>query len=249
MSGERDINSIYYYRLSSLVMHEDAVKLSAEKESDDDDKKADDDNDDKADEDDMESADLSDYDTDEDDDDEEESANRNAEFLRRFPAEKRRDVRNLTHIVSSMEVFSYLSDAAFVQCLEYMEYVDLKEGMVLFDEQSYDGSLYAVVSGRVDCRFEFVPTFTTNTNGDTNTGRPKHIFSVPSFEEYEDDDNNSDDVPSPFISFTAGDGDVVTSLLSMLTGLVRRFQERDGDDRDFLVPVVVGVRLIDVCCR
>ena len=77
----------------------------------------------------------------------------------------------------------------------------------------------------------------------------KHIFSVLSFEEYEDDDNNSDNLPSPFISFTAGNGDVVTLLLSMLTGLVRRFQERDRDDRDFLVPVVVGVRLIDVCCR
>lgn len=240
-------------RLSQLATHKDALKLNARKRqqqrrksgiggvtssgvlqggdtqssSSDEDYDADsltnlDQGSDGDDEEEEEEADLSDYDTDDEDDDETNGAAdgdntqqeaAQEESMQQLSPEKRRNVRDLTSVVANMEVFSYLSKQAFVQCLEFMEYVDLKQNQTLFNEDSYDGSLYAVVSGQVKCQFEFAHSpLAASAN-------------VPSMDE----DNNEGE---PFISFTAGDGDVVTSLLSMLAGLVRKCQERGQSNSD-----------------
>ncbi|CAB9506410.1 Lysophospholipase NTE1 [Seminavis robusta] len=210
--------------------------------------------------------DLSDYDTDDSDEEQETQQpppsrstssipkvpmkRRNSAFIKTFPPEKRQQVKDLTAVVSQMEVFSYLSQEAFVQCLEYMEYVDLAADEVLFDQETLDGSLYAVVSGRVKCQLEFVQP---SQQSQKAPSQPKMHFANDNNNSNNlfMDDNDDDDDEEPCISFTAGNGDVVTSLLSMLAGLVRKCQERTNqqhnNQRHWLLPIVpegISVRAV-----
>jgi len=152
-------------------------------------------------------SDLSDY----EEDDEEKKAKQSKQTPRQsvfnaLSPEKRQSVRDMTAVVDRMEVFSYLSQEAFVQCLEFMEYKNLDQGQVLLQEDTYDGSLYVVVKGQVQCQFQLT--------GKTAQGQRKQ--QQQELDEEEDEE--------PIVSFIAGDGDVVTSLLSMLAGLVRQCQ-------------------------
>ena len=172
-------------------------------------------------------ANLSDYETDTDDDDTEDvKRDDDPQLSASFPVEQRQAVKDLTKVVSTLEVFNYLSSDAFVQCLEHMEYVDLPERQVLFDQDNVDGSLYAVLEGKVECNFEYFP----QRNNTSDEGQA----------DAEDDE----DGPS-IVSFTAGNGDVVTSLLSIVAGLVRKFQENDGDSlRTEIIPKGITVRAV-----
>jgi CRP-like cAMP-binding protein len=168
--------------------------------------------------------DLSDYETDDDEKDDKVSASpQNSDFFASFPPEKRRVVKDLTAVVANMEVFSYLSSEAFVKCMEYTDYIEIQKGQILFDQGTLDGSLYAVVSGFIQCHFEFLP--------------PTNSTATSPFLMTEDDEDEAD---GPLISFMAGDGDIVTSLLTMLLGLVRKCQERNDKNtsNNLLLPIV-----------
>jgi len=140
--------------------------------------------------------------------------------------EKRKD---LLHLASKIEVFSYLSPRAVSDILKYVEYVDFKNvGDVVFDTETLDGSMYAVVSGEV--------TTSLSIHGDTGpTSR----------------DTDSD----PDFSFVAGPGEVITSMLSIITSLVREYQLQDasmvlskiGDmlgDNKIVIPQGMNVKAI-----
>ncbi|KAL7544797.1 hypothetical protein ACHAWF_008166 [Thalassiosira exigua] len=108
--------------------------------------------------------------------------------------EKKKRAIDLMHLTSKIEVFSYLSSDAVRDILEYNEYVDFKNvGDVVYDTDTLDGSLYAVVSGEV----------TTNLS-----------ISTPS-------DSNQ------VYSSVAGPGEVITSMLTLITSLVREYQLQD----------------------
>jgi CRP-like cAMP-binding protein len=194
---------------------------------------------------------LSDYDTDSGSEDQEPDSReddksmpkqRQTPFLQTLQTltpERRQQVKDLTAVVSQIEVFSYLSPQAFLQCLDYMQYVHLKHGQVLFDETTLDGSLYAVVSGQVQCQCQF--TMYTST--------PMEVEHP----DDDDDDIHREQEP-PFISFVAGNGDVVTSLLGMLAGLVQQSQKRtlhnqQQQQQQQLLPIVpngMAVRAVGV---
>lgn len=226
-------------KLSSIATRKDAEELHnlnkkkgrAAGSHDDDDSTASDISDlDKDQEDDedtlaLEDADLSDYE-DEDGEDEDHKQQKQKQeqqkdpqkspFFANLPPEKRRVVKDLTAVVSNMEVFSYLSTEAFIQCLEHMEYIDLKRGQQLFSEKTLDGSLYAVVSGKVKCQFEF----------DQKAASPYQKSSYHPSMNLDSYSYDESDATDPLISFIADEGDIVTSLLTMLLGLVRQCQER-----------------------
>ena len=171
----------------------------------------------------LEDADLSDYDTDEDEQEASAStkgASDDDDFLAMLPPDKRRIAKDLTAVVANMEVFSYLSKDAFFQVMEHMEYIDLKQGQQLFSETTLDGSLYAVISGKVKCDFEFQPQTPPSPRA------MKSPWNTTDSSDLDDDPSTAAAMMEPLISFTAGDGDIVTSLLTMLLGLVRQCQDR-----------------------
>jgi CRP-like cAMP-binding protein len=102
--------------------------------------------------------------------------------------------RELFKSISHLKVFSYLSDDAFLQCLNLMEYKVLPvRGMELFtDDQPFDGSLFVVIDGEMELS-----------------------CSLNSSIAY---------VEKP-MTFTAGPGDVLTSLLSTLSGLLEEYKK------------------------
>jgi len=106
---------------------------------------------------------------------------------------KKKRTKDLLQLASKIEVFSYLSPEAVIDILEYVEYVDFKNvGDVVFDTNTIDGSMYAVVSGEV-----------TTSLSVEETG-------------------NKED-----FSFVAAPGEVITSMLSIVTSLVREYQLQD----------------------
>ena len=118
---------------------------------------------------------------------------------------KRKRKKDLLHLASKIEVFSYLSPEAVADILEYVEYVDFNNvGDVVFDTNTLDGSMYAVVQGEV-----------TTSLSVLDTG-PKEDFS-----------------------FVAGPGEVITSMLSIITSLVREYQLQDALLYS-LIPGVLG---------
>jgi CRP-like cAMP-binding protein len=189
---------------------------------------------------------LSDYETDSDQEQEQDDSSdtksipkrRHPSFLRTLTPERAQQVKDLTAVVSQIEVFSYLSPQAFVQCLDYMEYVTLPQGQVLFDETTLDGSLYAVVSGQVLCQCQF----TSSTSS--------HATPLDFDNQQQTEDEDSPSREAPYISFIAGNGDVVTSLLAMLAGLVRLSQKRNPYGKNAekpllaIVPVGIAVRAV-----
>jgi lysophospholipid hydrolase len=130
---------------------------------------------------------------------------------------KKRGSKDLLQLVSKIEVFSYLSAEAADEILTYVEYVDMSSdelGKVIFDNNTLDGSLYAVVSGEV--------TMSLSVRNHNNESKNGHSFE-----------------------FVAGPGEVMTSLLTLLSSLVREFQLQEA----FVsspIPGLVGSDFINV---
>ena len=119
--------------------------------------------------------------------------------------EKRIKTKDLLTLASKIEAFSYLSSDALAEVLEYAEYVDFKDvGDVVFDTETntLDGSMYAVISGEVT---------TSLSIQDLNHDR---VY-------------NRDSVSNLNFSFVAGPGEVITSLLTLISSLVREYQVHD----------------------
>lgn len=115
---------------------------------------------------------------------------------------------SLAEIASKIKVFSYLGQDALKLCLSEAEYIDLEPGQELFERGSFDGSLFVVLAGSIQCFFHDYPL------------AEKDIAADATDEE-------------KVLSFTSGPGTVVTPLLAMLEALVQhqRVQAR-ADDTD-----------------
>ena len=133
---------------------------------------------------------------------------------------KKKGSKDLLQLVSKIEVFSYLSAEAADEILDYIEYVDLSSdelGKVIFDDNTLDGSLYAVVSGEVTMNLSV-------RKNDCINGSKKNGHSF---------------------EFVAGPGEVMTSLLTLLSSLIREFQLQEA----FVsspIPGLVGSDFINV---
>lgn len=121
-------------------------------------------------------------------------------------------------LASKIEVFSYLSPEAAEEILKYVEYVDLSSepvGTSIFDNDTLDGSLYAVVSG------ETTMTLTVQKR------------------------NNGAQEESQSFEFVSEPGEVMTSLLTLISSLVREFQLQEA----FIsspIPGLIGSDFISV---
>lgn len=99
--------------------------------------------------------------------------------------------KDLLHLASKIEVFSYLSPAAVRHVLKYVEYLDFANiGDVVFNRDTLDGSMYCVVTGEV------ATTLMIEGRGD--------------------------------FSFASPPGEVITSLLTIITSLIQEYQHQDG---------------------
>jgi CRP-like cAMP-binding protein len=100
--------------------------------------------------------------------------------------------KDLLHLASKIEVFSYLSPAAVRHVLKYVEYLDFANvGDVVFNRDTLDGSMYCVVSGEVATTLMI-----ESKRGD--------------------------------FSFVSPPGEVITSLLTIVTSLIQEYQHQDG---------------------
>jgi CRP-like cAMP-binding protein len=127
--------------------------------------------------------------------------------------------------LSTMNVFSYLSDEAFKELSKDMRYIDLPEvgspircqkndndkvSSVDVDDSILDGSFYIVITGSVQCICQFEDT-TTNMA-----------------ELYRSNYKSSTSPDQTKLQITLGPGELVTSQLAMLSDLIRWYQERNG---------------------
>jgi len=135
---------------------------------------------------------------------------------RELPPEGRPSIGNLAEIASKIKVFSYLGGDALKLCLSDAEYVDLEVGQHLFERGAFDGSLYVVIAGSVECRFHEYQL------GDEAAGIAN--------DSCEQSGSSSE---ADILSFRSGSGTVVTPLLAMLEALVQRqrvsFAADDGE--------------------
>jgi lysophospholipid hydrolase len=130
--------------------------------------------------------------------------------------------KSLLKVAKKIKVLSYLNEQAFQMCMDHVEYVTVAKGQFLFDRHSnqFDGSLYAVVSGKIRVRF--------------------HEF--PASEDGDDEDDEEDAGQERVSGFSAGPGDVVTALLALLMGLVHHERQRTGDETmDDAMPSASGI--------
>lgn len=123
--------------------------------------------------------------------------------------ESRKDshrTKDLLHVASKIEVFSYLSPEAVADILKYVEYIDFKNiGDVLYDQETLDGSMYAVIQGEVTTHLSLtnkIEGISFDRQSEMNKG-----FSIVS-----------------------GPGEVVTSMLTLVTSLVHEYIRKKGDD-------------------
>jgi len=129
---------------------------------------------------------------------------------------KTKGARELLRLASNIEVFSYLSQEAADEILKYVEYVDLTSeelGKVIFDNNTLDGSLYAVISGEATVNLSVCNSRSKNDN---------HSFD-----------------------FVAGEGEVLTSLLTLISSLIREYQLQEA----FIsspIPGLIGSEFISV---
>ena len=120
--------------------------------------------------------------------------------------EKQKKAKDLLQLASKIEVFSYLSPEAVRDILQFAEYVDFDNvGDVVFDGDTLDGSMYCVVSGEV-----VTTLMIENNNHFNNTGSPTMHRNASS-------NLNRD------FSFIASPGEVITSLLTIITSLIREY--------------------------
>lgn len=138
-----------------------------------------------------------------------------------LPKERKKDsAKDLLDLASKIEVFSYLSPEAVADILDYVEYVDFSQdnvGKMIFDNNTLDGSMYAVVSGSVTMSLSIYG----NNSGYGNA--PK-----------------ADDDDSPCFSFVAHPGEVMTSMLTIITSLIREYQLQDAFISSPIPGVVTG---------
>lgn len=131
---------------------------------------------------------------------------------------KKKRTKDLLQLASKIEVFSYLSPEALKDILEYVEYVEFANvGDLVFDTDTLDGSMYAVVNGEIT---ETLSTVTSNTTG------------------------GKDD-----FSFVARPGEVITSMLSIITSLVREYQiqgdiSADDNKRKVVIPPGMNIKAV-----
>jgi CRP-like cAMP-binding protein len=123
--------------------------------------------------------------------------------------ESRKDnhrTKDLLHVASKIEVFSYLSPDAVEDILKYVEYIDFKNiGDVLYDQETLDGSMYAVIQGEV----------TTHLSVTSKIGGISF--------DHQSEMNKG-------FSIVSGPGEVVTSMLTLVTSLVHEYIRKKGDD-------------------
>ncbi len=124
--------------------------------------------------------------------------------------------------LSTMNVFSYLSDVAFKELSKDMRYIDLPEvgspiryqnsdndkvTSVNADDSILDGSFYIVITGSVQCICQFedanMAELYSNYKSSTSPDQTK-------------------------LQIKLGPGELVTSQLAMLSDLIRWYQERNG---------------------
>lgn len=124
--------------------------------------------------------------------------------------------------LSTMNVFSYLSDVAFKELSKDMRYIDLPEvgspiryqmtdndkvSSANVDDSILDGSFYIVITGSVQCICQFEDTnmaeLYSNYKSSTSSDQTK-------------------------LQITLGPGELVTSQLAMLSDLICWYQERNG---------------------
>jgi len=148
--------------------------------------------------------------------------NRNNKF------KKNKGAKDLLQLASKIEVFSYLSPEALADILEYVEYVEFKNvGDIIFDTDSLDGSMYAVVSGEVSMSLSIQHGGIGGTNDDgikhsaTNNNRHSSNRSESSDN---DASSSSESNSTPSFSFQAGPGEVITSAFSVITSLIREYR-------------------------
>mmetsp|Transcript_2796 Transcript_2796/g.6129 ORF Transcript_2796/g.6129 Transcript_2796/m.6129 type:complete len:605 (-) Transcript_2796:2905-4719(-) len=111
-------------------------------------------------------------------------------------------------VKGKIPVFSYFNQHAMQMCIENFEYVDLKKkGDSLWKADSFDGSLYFVVKGKVRVNFH---SFKSPESEDTSSNNHDMILTWP---------NQPDKVTSTSIDHEAGT--VVTSLLALCEGMVQ----------------------------
>ncbi|KAL3921191.1 MAG: hypothetical protein SGILL_002874 [Bacillariaceae sp.] len=125
-----------------------------------------------------------------------------------------KEKKNLFKIVREIPILSYFSEEAMEICMEYVEYVnfDSSKKRILWDKDKFDGSLYYIVSGRVQVNFhEFTARPQQRAKAPTTDG---NIFMLPGFQQDERDHLEP-------VRITHEAGTVVTSLLSMMEGMVR----------------------------
>jgi len=107
--------------------------------------------------------------------------------------------KDLLHVASKIEVFSYLSPQAVADILEYVEYVDFQNvGDIVYDRETLDGSMYAVIHGEVT-------THLSMTNMLEQKSLDKEFLIV------------------------SGPGEVVTSMLTLVTSLVHEYIKIKGE--------------------
>ena len=134
--------------------------------------------------------------------------------------ERKKGTKDLLQLASKIEVLSYLSPEAVAEILDYVEYVDLSSdpvGKVIFDNNTLDGSLYAVVSGEV----------------------------TMSLSVQKRDHNNKVEDESHSFSFVASQGEVMTSMLTLISSLIREYQLQEA----FIsspIPGLIGSEFISV---
>lgn len=119
------------------------------------------------------------------------------------PASPQRKMRHdLFKSISKLKVFSYLSDEAFLHCLNLMEYTTLPfKGMDLFtDEKPFDGSLFVVMDGEMELTCSLVGLSALGGSLEEKT-----------------------------MTLKVGPGDVLTSLLSTLSGLLEEYKKVNAD--------------------
>jgi len=141
------------------------------------------------------------------DDEEEEDRNIDRNHSSEKIRKSNKKVQDLMDIISKIKVFSYLSDVALKEILGLVEYIDLpRSGMPLLNENGtsespeiLDGSLYVVIAGEVTCTCDLSQRANEE---DTHQSLSKQTF-------------------------VAEVGDIATSLLAMLSGLVREYQRTD----------------------
>lgn len=154
-------------------------------------------------------------------DDESTSTERYGKKKERRGSKTKQSAQSLMDVVKRMKLFSHLSTEAHPLCLQFVEYIDLDQGESLFEQNKYDGSLYAVVSGEMRTYF--------------------HDYQLPEDEPLNEEEEEHED-GERLLSLSSKPGDIVTPLLAILTGLVQEENKKEGICHP--LPFVSGVSAI-----